>query len=69
MQITFTSEETRLLIGHLNKQIEHMDDELVHTDKRELQRSLAAELEALRALAERIDAGASLADETTSGAV
>jgi hypothetical protein len=57
MHLTLTPEETRLLLHHLTQRIEHMDAELVHTDKRELQRSLAHELQALRALTERIRSG------------
>jgi hypothetical protein len=54
MQLTLTTEETRLLLDQLAKRIEHMDAELVHTDKHELQHALATELKQLRALAERI---------------
>jgi hypothetical protein len=58
MHLTLAPEENRLLIHHLVKRIEHMENELVHTDKRELQRSLAHEVDALRALTERLRAGA-----------
>ena len=58
MHLTLTPEETRLLVSHLTQRIEHMDAELVHTDRRDLQRSLASELQALRALTERIRSGA-----------
>ena len=54
MQLSLTPEETRLLLRHLAQRIEHMDAELVHTDKRALQRSLASEVNALRALTDRI---------------
>jgi hypothetical protein len=62
MYLSLTTEETRLLIHHLTQQVDHMDNELIHTDKRELQRSLARELEALRTLTDRICATAD-ADE------
>jgi len=58
MHLTLTPEETRLLVNHLTQRIEHMDAELVHTDRRDLQRSLANELQALRALTERIRSSA-----------
>ena len=54
MQLTLTPDESRLLIRHLTQEIEHLDAELIHTDKRELQRALAHELDALRGLTERI---------------
>ena len=54
MNLPLTREETGLLVSHLTQHLEHMDDELVHTDKRELQRSLAREIEALRRLTDRI---------------
>jgi len=58
MHLALTAEETRLLLHHLAQQIEHMDTELLHTDKRELQRSLAHDLQDLRTLTARIRAGA-----------
>lgn len=54
MHLDLTSEETSLLLRHLALRIEHMDGELVHTDKRDLQRGLAHDLEDLRALTARI---------------
>ena len=58
MHLTLSPEESRLLIRHLTQRIEHLDSELVHTDKRELQRALAEELRALSALTDRIRSGA-----------
>ncbi len=58
MQFTFTTDETRLLLRHLGQWIEHLDKELVHTDKRELQHALALELDALCALTERLRSAA-----------
>jgi hypothetical protein len=54
MNLALTADEGRLLLRHLTQHIDHLDTELVHTDKRELQRSLAGELAALRSLAERL---------------
>jgi hypothetical protein len=42
-QLTLTPEESALLIHHLTQRIEHLDAELVHTDRRDLQRALADE--------------------------
>ena len=58
MHVTLTRDEGRLLLRHLTQHIQHLDDELVHTDKRELQRSLAAELDELRSLAARLRSAA-----------
>ena len=58
MLLKLTTAEAELLLYHLTKRIEHIDTELVHTDKRELQRSLAEDLRALRALESRIRASA-----------
>ena len=63
MQLTLAPEETRLLLHHLTQRIEHMDAELVHTDKRELQHSLAHELQKLKALKERIRSSADASPE------
>jgi hypothetical protein len=53
-QLTLTTDEIHLLIRHLTKEIEHIDAELVHTDKRELQRDLAEDLKELRAVTDRV---------------
>jgi hypothetical protein len=58
MELTLTRDEGRLLLRHLTQHIEHLDDDLVHTDKRELQRSLATELDDLRALCARLRSAA-----------
>jgi hypothetical protein len=58
MHLMLTPEESRLLIRNLTHRIEHLDSELVHTDKRELQRALAQELQALSALTDRIRSSA-----------
>jgi hypothetical protein len=58
MQLTLSPEEANILIEQLTKRLEHIDDELVHTDKRELQRALASDLDSLRAITERIQSAA-----------
>lgn len=63
MHLSLTPEETRLLIHHLTQRVDFMDKELVHTDKRELQRSLSQELQALRTLTDRICSSASESEE------
>lgn len=67
MKLMLTSEETRLLLRHLTQHLAHMDAELVHTDKRELQRLLVADVNALRALTDRI--GSNVEEEATSDMV
>jgi hypothetical protein len=54
MQLMLTPEEARLLLGQLAQRIQTLDAELVHTDKRDLQRSLAGDLKALQALTDKI---------------
>jgi hypothetical protein len=63
MNLILTPEEGRMLLRHLTQHIDHLDAELVHTDQRELRRSFAAELEALRSLADRLR---STAEQDTS---
>jgi hypothetical protein len=71
MQLMLTTEETRLLTHHLTQRLEHMETELLHTDKRELQRAIARDIEALRALVDRVGAstGATEMNQTRSAAV
>ena len=40
MHLDLSTEEARLLVHQLSRRLEDLDAELVHTDKRELQRSL-----------------------------
>ena len=60
MQLTLTPEETQLLVDQLARRLQHIDDELVHTDKHELQHELAREVDAVRALLARIRSEARL---------
>jgi uncharacterized protein YukE len=55
MQLQLTTEDVVLLVRQLNKRIEHVEDELAHTDKRELQRALVKDVQAMRNLAQRIE--------------
>jgi hypothetical protein len=56
MHLTFTRDEGRLLLRHLATHIEHLDAELVRTDKHELQHALALEIDQLRSLVARLAA-------------
>ncbi len=60
MNLELSPQEAKLLRTHLARHLEVVENELVRTDKRELQHALAAELERLRALLQRIDAGTQL---------
>ena len=55
MQVDLTDEEARLLALHLTKHIKHVDDELVHTDKRSMQRDLALDERRLLAILEKLE--------------
>ncbi len=54
--LELTIEEARFLREQLSRQLAHIEDELVHTDARDMQRELAQELERLRALTNRLSA-------------
>ena len=54
MQLDLSPEEAAFLTQHLNRHIEAMDAELIHTDKRQLQRELAEELTKLKEIQERL---------------
>ena len=56
MTLDLSTQDLDLLKKHLAQELRHVEDELVHTDKFELQHELAAELAKLRALCEKIDA-------------
>jgi hypothetical protein len=55
MQLNLTDEEARLLALHLTKHIKHVDDELVHTDKRSMQRELALDERRLVSILEKLE--------------
>lgn len=56
MKITLelSDSETQLLATHLARHVEHLDAELVRTDKHDLQHALAREVDELRALLRRL---------------
>ena len=54
VQLDLTLEEARFLKEHLARHIADVDSELVHTDKREMQRALVADIEHLKRIAHRL---------------
>jgi hypothetical protein len=56
MQIDLDTDDIRFLHRQLTRHLEEMENELVHTDKRDLQRLLAMDAQRLRALIARIPA-------------
>ncbi|HEY1695368.1 MAG TPA: hypothetical protein VGG39_24535 [Polyangiaceae bacterium] len=56
MQLELTQHDVALLLRHLERHIQHLETELVPTDARELQVTLAREIAALEALCERLKA-------------
>jgi hypothetical protein len=56
MQIDLDTDDIRFLHRQLTRHLEEMENELVHTDKRDLQRALAMDAQRLRALIARIPA-------------
>ena len=53
MQIDLSTEDARFLHQQLARHLEEMESELVHTDKRDLQREIAADTRRLRELLAR----------------
>ena len=53
MQIDLNTEDARFLHQQLARHLEEMESELVHTDKRDLQREIAADTRRLRELLAR----------------
>jgi hypothetical protein len=54
MTFDLSTEEARLLERHLRRHLEEVEDELVHTDLRQMQAELAREIGALRGIEERL---------------
>ncbi|MBX3265035.1 MAG: hypothetical protein KIS78_17920 [Labilithrix sp.] len=48
-------DDARFLCGQLERQLARVDDELVHTDKREMQRELARDVARLRAVLRQLE--------------
>jgi hypothetical protein len=57
MQIDLSIDDARFLHQHLSRHLEEMENELVHTDKRDMQRAIAADAERLRGILARLPAG------------
>lgn len=57
--LELSDSETQLLATHLARYVEHLDAELVRTDKHDLQHALAREIDGLRALLRRLEATSS----------
>jgi hypothetical protein len=58
MQIDLSLDDARFLHQLLARHLQEMENELVHTDKREMQREIAADTRRLRELLGRLPAGA-----------
>ncbi|HEY4119096.1 MAG TPA: hypothetical protein VGM56_14620 [Byssovorax sp.] len=54
MNLALDLDEARVLTAALQRQIQWIEGEIVHTDKHELQRALSADLRAVRHLAARL---------------
>lgn len=48
--LQLSHDAARFLCAQLERQLAHLDDELVHTDNRQMQRELAREVERLRGM-------------------
>ena len=55
MNLELSLEEARFLKRHLAYYIHEVDNELIHTDSRDLQRALVDDLEHLRSIERKID--------------
>jgi hypothetical protein len=58
MQLDLSPAEADFLAIHLRRYAEHVQIDLAHTDRRDLQHSLAGDLERLRAILGRLERGA-----------
>ena len=56
MQLELTPHEVALLLRHLDRHLRHLETELVPTDARDLQTTLAREIAALEAICDRLRA-------------
>jgi hypothetical protein len=54
--LDLSSDDVGFLADHLARYIASLDDELVHSDTREIQHALAADVERLRRVRERLAA-------------
>jgi hypothetical protein len=56
MNLELSSDDARFLHDHLEDHIAHVESELIHTDKRDLQRALARDIEHLRTIERKLAA-------------
>ena len=54
MNLELSTDEARFLREHLQSHIEQVEGELIHTDKRALQRALASDVEHLRRIERKL---------------
>lgn len=52
--LDLSPDDLRFLVGHLERYIASLDDELVHSDKREIQHELASEVGRLQRLRDQL---------------
>ena len=57
MRIDLSIDDARFLRRQMSRHLEEMESELVHTDRREMQRAIAADTRRMRDLIARIPAG------------
>lgn len=55
MQLDLSSTEADFLALHLRRYAEHVQIDLAHTDRKELQHALAGDLERIRAILDRLE--------------
>ena len=56
MNLELSSDEAQFLRDHLRSHIEDVETELIHTDKRELQRALARDVDHLHSIERKLAA-------------
>ena len=54
MNLELRDDELGLLVEYVGRELERLDTELIHTDRREFRRALAADIEKLRAIHARL---------------
>jgi hypothetical protein len=60
IDLQLTTQEATFLLDELNKQREHIENELVHTDARAMQADLARDLDRLDRLRQRLSTAVNL---------
>jgi hypothetical protein len=56
MQIELSPDDVQFLRQHLTRHLEEVENELVHTDARKMQRDIAADARRLRSILDKIPA-------------